>query len=116
MTKQMKKLLLLLLLLPAPALAAPFKYQTTCTLESNNVLTEDVCTVVEVREKGGALKSRNIYSNKFSLTIKSYFNKEKGFMTWDSFNKMEYPWEYKADASKGSLVMPGLYVKEVSWD
>ena len=112
----MKKLLLLLLLLPAPALAAPFKYQTTCTLESNNVLTEDVCTVVEVREKGGALKSRNIYSNKFSLTVKMTYSKEKGFMTWDSFNKMEYPWEYKADASKGSLVMPGLYVKEVSWD
>ena len=112
----MKKLLLLLLLLPAPALAAPFKYQTTCTLESNNVLTEDVCTVVEVREKGGALKSRNIYSNKFSLTVKMTYNKEKGFMTWDSFNKIEYPWEYKLDPLKGSLVMPGLYVKEVSWD
>ena len=112
----MNKLLLLLLLLPAPVFAAPFKYQTTCTLESNSVLTEDVCTVVEVREKGGTLKSRNIYSNKFSLTIKSYFNKEKGFMTWDSFNKIEYPWEYKIDPLKGTLVMPGVYLKEVSWD
>ena len=112
----MNKLLLLLLLLPAPALAAPFKYQTTCTLESNNVLTEDVCTVVEVREKGGALKSRNIYSNKFSLTVKMTYNKEKGFMTWDSFNKIEYPWEYKLDPLKGTLVMPGVYLKEVSWD
>lgn len=112
----MNKLLLLLLLLPAPALAAPFKYQTTCTLESKDVLTEDVCTVVEVREKGGALKSRNIYSNKFSLTVKMTYNKEKGFLTWDSFNKMEYPWEYKVDATKGTLVMPGLYLKEVSWD
>ena len=112
----MNKLLFLLLLLPAPALAAPFKYQTTCTLESNNVLTEDVCTVVEVREKGGALKSRNIYSNKFSLTVKMTYNKEKGFMTWDSFNKIEYPWEYKLDPLKGTLVMPGVYLKEVSWD
>ena len=112
----MKKLLLLLLLLPAPVFAAPFKYQTTCTLESQNVLTEDVCTVVEVREKGGLLKSRNIYSNKFSLTVKMTYNKEKGFITWDSFNKMEYSWEYKVDATKGTLVMPGLYLKEVSWD
>ena len=112
----MNKLLFLLLLLPAPALAAPFKYQTTCTLESNNVLTEDVCTVVEVREKGGLLKSRNIYSNKFSLTVKMTYNKEKGFMTWDSFNKIEYPWEYKLDPLKGTLVMPGVYLKEVSWD
>jgi hypothetical protein len=112
----MKKLLLLLLLLPSPVFAAPFKYQTTCTLESQNVLTEDVCTVVEVREKGGALKSRNIYSNKFSLTIKSYFSKERGFITWDSSNKMEYSWGYKIDASKGTQVMPGVYLKEVSWD
>jgi hypothetical protein len=113
----MNKLLFLLLLLPAPVFAGqPFKYQTTCTLDSQNVLTEDVCTVVEVREKGGALKSRNIYSNKFALTIKSYFSKEKGFMTWDSSNKMEYPWEYKMDPVKGTLVMPGVYLKEVSWD
>ena len=113
----MNKLLFLLLLLPAPVFAGqPFKYQTPCILESQNVLTEDICTVVEVREKSGALKSRNIYSNKFSLTIKSYFSKEKGFMTWDSFNKIEYPWEYKMDSVKGSLVMPGVYLKEVSWD
>jgi len=116
-TKQMNKLLFLLLLLPAPVLAGQsFKYQTACTLESQNTLTEDVCTVIEVREKGGALKSRNIYSNKFSLTVKMTYSKEKGFTTWDSFNKMEYPWEYKIDASKGTLVMPGLYLKEVSWD
>ena len=112
----MKKLLFLLLLIPAPAFAAPFKYQTPCILESRNTLTEDVCTVVEVREKSGALKSRNIYSNKFSLTIKSYFSKEKGFTTWDSSNKMEYSWEYKMDPVKGTLVMPGVYLKEVSWD
>jgi len=112
----MKKLLFLLLLLPAPAFAASFKYQTPCILESQNVLTEDICTVVEVREKSGALKSRNIYSNKFSLTIKSYFSKEKGFTTWDSSNKMEYSWEYKIDTSKGTQVMPGVYLKEVSWD
>lgn len=112
----MKKLLFLLLLLPAPALAAPFKYQTPCILDSQNVLTEDVCTVVEVREKGGALKSRNIYSNKFALTIKSYFNKDKELVTWDSSNKIEYFWVYKMDPLKGSLVMPGVYLKEVSWD
>ena len=116
MTKQMNKLLFLLLVLPVPVFASPFKYQTTCTLESQNTLTEDVCTVVEVREKGGLLKSRNIYSNKFSLTVKMTHNKEKGFLTWDSFNKMEYSWKYKVDASKGTLVMPGLYLKEVSWD
>ena len=112
----MKKLLFLLLLLPAPVFAAPFKYQTPCILESQNVLTEDICTVVEVREKGGALKSRNIYSNKFSLTIRSYFNKDKELVTWDSSNKIEYFWEYKLDPVKGTLVMPGVYLKEVSWD
>ena len=112
----MNKLLFLLLLLPAPVFAAPFKYQTPCTLESQNTLTEDVCTVVEVREKGGALKSRNIYSNKFSLTVKMTYNKEKGFMTWDSYNLIEYSWQYKIDPLKGTQVMPGVYLKEVSWD
>jgi hypothetical protein len=112
----MKKLLFLLLLIPAPVFAAPFKYQTPCILDSQNVLTEDICTVVEVREKGGALKSRNIYSNKFALTIKSYFNKDKELVTWDSSNKIEYFWQYKLDPLKGTLVMPGVYLKEVSWD
>jgi len=113
----MKKLLFLLLLIPAPVFAGqPFKYQTPCILDSQNVLTEDICTVVEVREKGGALKSRNIYSNKFALTIKSYFNKDKELVVWDSSNKIEYFWEYKLDPLKGTLVMPGVYLKEVSWD
>jgi len=113
----MKKLLFLLLLIPAPVFAGqPFKYQTSCRLESQNVVMEDICTVVEVREKGGALKSRNIYSNKFALTIKSYFNKDKELVTWDSSNKIEYFWVYKIDPVKGTLVMPGVYLKEVSWD
>jgi len=105
----------------SPAFAAPaFKYQTNCYLESKSEYSADVCTVVEIREKSGALKTRNIYSNRFGLTIKSWFDKEKGFMTWDSHNKFEYKWEYKVggvqDIGVHTYVMPGFLVENVSWD
>jgi len=118
----MKHVFILLLFLNAfPAFAGPtFKYYTTCVLESQGTFTEDMCTVVETREKGGALKTRNIYSNRFGLTIKSWFDKEKGFMTWDSHNKFEYKWEYKIAGNRGTepytYVMPGVMVESVSWD
>ncbi|NBX50894.1 hypothetical protein EBT25_13430 [bacterium] len=118
----MKKLFFLMLLLPLPAMAGPaFKYQTNCYLESKGQIEqEDVCTVVETREKGGALKSRNIYSNKWGLTIKSRFDKEKGFVTWDSHNNFEYKWEYKigsvGDQGARTYVMPGILLENVSWD
>lgn len=117
----MKKLFFLLLLLPLPALAGPpFKYQTKCYLESKDQYQEDVCTVVETREKSGALKTRNIYSNRFQLTIKSRFNEKEEFVTWDSHNKFEYKWEYKVGSIGGqgthTYVMPGVLLESVSWD
>ena len=117
----MKKLLLLLLLVPTAALAnPPFKYKTNCYLETETEYQADVCTVVETREKGGGLKTRNIYSNRFGLTIKSWFDPKKGFMTWDSHNKFEYKWEYKTGSVGNqvphSYVMPGVLLENVSWD
>jgi hypothetical protein len=118
----MKKLLLLAAItLPVPALAGPpFKYQTNCYLESSGELYSDVCTVVETRENGGALKTRNIYSNRFGLTIKSRFDNVKGFVTWDSHNKHEYKWEYKIGETNTqktyTYVMPGVLLESVSWD
>lgn len=120
----MKKFLILAaaILSTAPALAGPpFKYYTRCFLENNGDPIEDSCTVVETRENNGILKTRNIYSNRFSLTVKSWFDKEKGFMTWDSHNKFSYKWEYKIGNIPGSTqgytyVMPGVLVESVSWD
>ena len=67
-----------------------------------------------------SLRTRNIYSNKFGLTIKSWFDKEKGFMTWDSHNKFAYKWDYKVsgvdDQGSWSMVMPGVLLQNVSWD
>lgn len=120
--KNMKNLIFSLILLPLPALANPiFKYKTPCFLESKNDYIEDTCTVVETREKGGALKTRNIFSNKFGLSVKSRFDSEMGFVTWDSHNKFEYKWEYKIGNVRGSntpmsYVMPGLLIENVSWD
>jgi hypothetical protein len=80
----------------------------------------DKCVVIETREKGGALRTRNIFSNRFGLTIKSWFDKEKGFMTWDSHNKFDYKWQYEVGRPNGlgfwSYVMPGFLVENVSWD
>lgn len=80
----------------------------------------DLCVVIETREKGGALRTRNIFSNRFSLTIKGRFDKEKGYMTWDSHNKYEYKWDYKigqvGELGNWSEVMPSFYLQNVSWD
>lgn len=127
----MKKFLILAsLLLTAPAFAQtevvkkkeyrPFRYETPCALEYNNEFQMDTCVVIETRETGGALRTRAIFSNRFKLTIKSYFDKEKGFMTWDSHNKFAYKYEYKVGGVDGlgawSYVMPGFLLQNVSWD
>lgn len=118
----MKKLLpIVLALLPTAAVASqPFKYQTPCYLESKGEYLPDVCTVVETREKSGALKTRNIYSNRFGLTIKGRFVEEKGYMTWDSHNKFEYKFDYKPGSIGNQIphtyVMPGFLLENVSWD
>jgi len=127
-----KKLLLTAMLLTAPAFAQsapkpaenyvyrPFRYETPCMIEQGLATYPDVCVVIETREKGGALRTRNIFSNKHGLTIKSRFDKEKGYVTWDSYNKFEYKWEYKiggsADPGAWTYVMPGFLVQNVSWD
>lgn len=129
----MKKLIIAAAILTAlPAFAStderpeithrPFQYQTQCYLinEKQQTFADDTCTVIETREKGGALRTRNIYSNRFGLTIKSRFDKEKGFVTWDSHNKFEYKWEYKVGGVNGlepkTYVMPGFLLEDVSWD
>lgn len=98
----------------------PFTYETPCALEYNNEFQVDTCKVVETRESGGALRTRNIFSNRFQLTIKSRFDKEKGFVTWDSHNKYEYKFDYKVGGVDGlgawSYVMPGFLLQNVSWD
>jgi hypothetical protein len=123
-------LLFTVLLFTSPALAQnvpskpktyrPFTYETPCALDVGLQAQFDTCKVVETRETGGALRTRNIYSNRFGLTIKSWFDKEKGFMTWDSHNKFAYKWEYKVvgvnDQGAWSLVMPGFLLQNVSWD
>jgi hypothetical protein len=126
----MKKLLLLTALLfaspafaqtaPKPKVYRPFVYETPCALDVGLQAQFDTCKVVETRETGGALRTRNIFSNRFGLTIKSRFDKEKGFVTWDSHNKFEYKWEYKVsgvnEQGAWSMVMPGFLLQNVSWD
>ena len=94
----------------------PFRYETNCILEYGIQTYPDVCVVIETRESGGALRTRNIFSNKHSLTIKGRFDKEKGYMTWDSHNKFEYKWDYKPGGTGWTYVMPGFLVENVSWD
>jgi hypothetical protein len=98
----------------------PFTYETSCALETPSEFLIDMCKVVETREPSGALRSRNIFSNRFKLTIKSWFDKKRGFVTWDSHNKYEYKWEYKTGVVEGphpwSYVMPGVLLQDVSWD
>jgi hypothetical protein len=94
----------------------PFRYETPCGLETTNDFLQDNCVVIETRETGGALRTRNIYSNRFGLTIKGRFDKEKGYMTWDSHNKYEYKWEYKPAGTGWTYVMPGVLVQNISWD
>ena len=103
-----------------PKVYRPFTYETPCALDNGIITQFDTCKVVETRETGGALRTRNIFSNKFGLTIKSWFDKEKGFMTWDSHNKFAYKWEYKVGGvnqeGAWSMVMPGFLLQNVSWD
>ena len=125
----MKKLLLTAaLLFAAPAMAQtapapkppkiykPFVYETPCQLETNMQIYEDTCKVIETRETGGALRTRNIFSNKFKLTIKGRFVEGKGYMTWDNYNKREYKWDYMVGGTGWTYVMPGVLVENVSWD
>jgi len=123
----MKKFLLLTTLLFASPLYAqeakthqPFRYETSCALMYQGEPMTDLCVVIETREKGGFLRTRNIFSNRFGLSIKSWFDKEKGFMTWDSHNKFAYKWEYKVGGinqeGAWSMVMPGFLLQNVSWD
>lgn len=100
-----------------PAIANPFRYNATCYVGP----IQDNCVVIETREKGGALKSRNIFSNKAGLTIKLRWDGEK-FVTFDTHNKFEYVWQYKPNSEivengiTGTLVMPGVTVVNISWD
>lgn len=122
----MKKLLLLTtLLFTTPVFAQqqtyrPFRYETPCILEAGIQTYPDTCVVIETREKGGALRTRNIFSNRHRLTIKTRYDKEKGLLTWDSHNKYEYKWEYKVGGNQElgawTYVMPGVLLQNVSWD
>jgi hypothetical protein len=127
----LKKLLILVsILFASPVFAEetvktyrPFRYETPCLLDAGIQTYPDVCVVIETRETGGALRTRNIFSNKHGLTIKGRFDKEKGYMTWDSHNQFEYKWDYKVGGSGGTdglgawtYVMPGFLVQNVSWD
>jgi hypothetical protein len=100
----------------APKVYKPFVYETPCQLETGGSIYEDLCKVIETREPGGALRTRNIFSNKWKLTIKGRFDKEKGYMTWDSHNNYEYKWEYKSAGTGWTYVMPGVLLENVSWD
>ena len=121
-----KLITILSLFVASPAFATPeqtyrpFRYETPCMLEQGLATYPDTCVVIETREKGGGLRTRNIFSNKHGLTIKGRFDKEKGYMTWDSHNKFEYKWEYKIggvdDPGAWTYVMPGFLVQNVSWD
>jgi hypothetical protein len=103
-----------------PKVYRPFIYESECVLETGIQTYFDTCKIVETRETGGALRTRNIFSNKFGLTIKGRFDKEKGYMTWDSHNKYEYKWEYKVGGNQElgawTYVMPGFLVQNISWD
>ena len=119
----MKKLIVLAaLLFSSPGFAQetktyrPFRYETPCMLEQGIQTYLDTCVVIETRESGGALRTRNIFSNRFALTIKSRFDKEKGFVQTDSHNKFEYKWEYKMGGTGWTIVMPSFYVENISWD
>lgn len=127
----MKKLILLAaIILNTPAFAQsvvkeqkiyrPFTYETACALESKGEFMMDTCKVIETRETGGALRTRNVFSNRLSLTVKGRYDKDKGYMTWDSYNKYEYKWDYKVGGVDGlgtwTYIMPGVLLQNVSWE
>ncbi len=99
-----------------PKVYKPFVYETPCQLETGNNIYEDTCKVIETRETGGALRTRNIFSNKWKLTIKGRFDPKQGYLTWDSHNKREYKWEYQVGGAGWTYVMPGVLLENVSWD
>lgn len=108
-----------------PALANPFRYETTCywKIEDAVYKVDEKCVVIETREKGGALKTRNIFSNKFPMTIKMWWDsKANKFFQTDSHNKFVYHWEYKAspdlqkDGIAATEVLPSVFVHNISWD
>jgi hypothetical protein len=77
--------------------------------------------VIETRETGGALRTRNIYSNRFGLTIKLRWDEmQKKYVQYDSHNKFDYSWEYKVGSVDGLgawiYVMPGVLLQNVSFD
>lgn len=114
-----EKLLTLLVLIPTSVLAStPTRFNRPCYLESQDKkLHADTCVVIETRNESGSLNTRNIFSNRFGLTIKGRFVEGKGYMTWDSHNKFEYKWDYKAgEIPMTTYVMPGFLVSEISWD
>ena len=119
-----KKFLVAMMILATPAYAnqtyRPFTYETPCALETPTEFLIDTCKVIETREPNGALRTRNIFSSGFRLTIKSRFDKEKGFVTWDSHNKFEYKFNYKLAEVEGpdswSYVIPGVLLQNISWD
>lgn len=123
MMKKIAVALFAVLSTAAPALANPFRYETTCYQEIENAIykVDENCVVIETREKGGALKTRNIFSNRLGLTIKMRWNGEK-FIQTDSYNKFEYHWVYKPneniqkDGINATYVMPGISVLGISWD
>lgn len=118
MTRIIAPLAAIVMALPAWASPEPFRYTTKCLL-INGGTYEDTCTVLETRDPDGGLKTRNVFSNKFALTVKSRFDQEDKLMTWDSHNKREYPWEYSALQVKGNVfsqVMPGFYLDDLSWE
>ena len=115
----MKTLLALSLIfatLPASA-SETFRYLQKCYLDGENgQVFEDICTVIDVRTSEGALYSRGIFSNKFSLSVKNKWDaKTKKFTTWDSHNAFNYYYEYKV-GKYGSYVMPAFQVENISWD
>lgn len=115
---------LLALLLPVFGLSAKadtvYTYKAKCFAETPSEYLEDLCTVVDTRTPNGALQARGIFSNRFSLSIKSRFDPVKGFVTWDSASGREYRWDYQAVPGESGIgysrVIPGLLVEGIPWD
>lgn len=92
-------------------------YKAKCFLELPEETLSDECSIIDVRDEGGYLKTRNIFSNRFSLTVKSRFDPVKGFVTWDSFSKREYNGVYHESKLKGLYyVMPAFLVQGLPLD
>lgn len=113
--------LALVLLAPLPAFCSEaYQYKARCWIDTPTGEVGDLCTVVETLNKEKFLKTRNIYSNRFALTVRSWFDPVKGFMTWDSYSQREYQWSYKIGPVRNgiadSYVMEGFHVENLTWD